>query len=215
MNASARDLLTAPFAAALQRALDASPRARELCSVLAGKRLQLTVTGLPASFTVTALPETLQFTRGAAPDAPPADVTVSGSPVALLALASGDAGATLNRGGLHIGGDEQLAARFQELAQLLRPDLEAIAGRFIGRIPAHLATGAASAALGWGRAAGASLLRNAADYLAHESRDLVPRAEGESYLSGVEALRAQVGAAEARAAELAARLERLLARSRS
>ena len=62
---------------------------------------------------------------------------------------------------------------------------------------------------GWSRAAGDSLARNAADYLAHESRDLVPRAEAEGYLAGVEALRAQAAAAEARLARLTERVEAL------
>jgi ubiquinone biosynthesis protein UbiJ len=106
-----------------------------------------------------------------------------------------------------VSGDEELMRRFQEVARLLRPDGEAAAGRVMGRIPAHLAMRAFSAFAGWGRAAGESLARNAADYLAHESRDLVPRAESESLFAGVDALRAQTAAAEARLTRLAERLD--------
>ena len=67
----------------------------------------------------------------------------------------------------------------------------------------------------WGRAARESVARNAADYLAHESRDLVPRAEAEGYFSGVEALRSAVMRAEARLAQLAERLAALSVRGAS
>jgi ubiquinone biosynthesis protein UbiJ len=60
---------------------------------------------------------------------------------------------------------------------------------------------------GWGRAAGESVARNAADYFAHESRDLVPRAEAESLFASIEALRSQTTAAEARLARLVARVD--------
>jgi ubiquinone biosynthesis protein UbiJ len=74
---------------------------------------------------------------------------------------------------------------------------------------AHLAVRAIAQVKDWGRAAGTSLLRNSAEYLAHESRDLVSRAEAESFLGGVEALRAQLRRAEWRASSLHSDLERL------
>ncbi len=194
----------------LARALERSPRARELCVELEGRQLELTIEGFPEPLSLCAAGGALRAARAApAPDATPADVRLSGSPLALLALAGGDAEAALSWSGLSISGDQQLVRRFQELARLLRPDPEAAAGRIMGRIPAHLAARAVASIGTWGRAARDSLVRNTADYLAHESRDLVPRAEAEGFLGGVEALRAQLTQAEARAARLAARLERL------
>ncbi len=209
----------------LARALERSPRARELCLALEGRRIRFEIAGFPAPLALTATGGALHFARAgvAADSAVPtdasaaaapgantaADVTVTGSPFALLALARGDTDAAFGHSGAGMSGDEDIARQFQELARLLRPDPEAAAGQLIGRIPAHLATRALGAVADWGRAAGASLARNGADYLAHESRDLVPRAEAEQFLGGVEALRTQLTASEARLARLSERLERL------
>jgi ubiquinone biosynthesis protein UbiJ len=193
----------------LTRALERSPRARELCLALEGRRIRFEIAGFPAPLALAAAGGALHWARaGGAADAT-ADVTVTGSPLALLALARGDTDAAFGHSGLGLSGDEAIARQFQELARLLRPDPEAAAGALIGLIPAHLATRALGAVADWGRAAGASLARNGADYLAHESRDLVPRAEAEQFLGGVEALRTQLTTAEARLARLAERLERL------
>jgi ubiquinone biosynthesis protein UbiJ len=200
-------MFEAPINGYLARALESSPRARELCVALEGRRIELNVSGFPGPLLLTAAGGALHYSGGAS--AAPADVTVSGSPLALLALARGDSDSALAHGNAAISGDEDLMRQFQELARLLRPDTEAVAGRVIGRIPAHLASRAVGALADWSRAAGESLARNAADYLAHETRDLVPRAEAEGYMAGVEALRARAAAAEARLARLTERLEAL------
>ena len=192
----------------LAGALQESPRARALCRELAARSLLLDISGTGIAVRVLVAENALQLRRASttADATEAADVTLRGTPLALLAAAAGDPQQLIADGRLVLGGDEQLAPRFQELARLLRPGLEAGLARFTGRIPAHLATRAIRAVQQWGRAAGRSLLDNSADYLAHESRDLVPRAEAEQFLSGVEALRRSVTQAEARLAELAARL---------
>ena len=193
-------VIAAPLNHYLAQALNSSPRAQELCAALAGRRLKIAVTGFPKSICITASADSLQVTveDDAPADGAPADVTVRGSVVALLALVGNDPADAVARGNVHLSGDEQLALQFQLLARLLRPNLEDLIGRLAGRIPAHLAARSLSAIAAWGRSARDSMVRNAGDYLAHESRDLVPRAEAESFLAGVEALRAQVNQAEAR-----------------
>lgn len=190
--------------------LTRSTRARELCAALDGRRLRIVVSGWPTGIDVAAAGGRLE--AGPAAGAV-ADVTLRGSPAALLAMALGDARAVVERGGASLDGDEQLAQQFQELARLLRPDLENALGSVVGRMPAHLAVRTLRSLVDWGRAAGESLSRNAAEYLAHESRDLVPRAEAEQYLGGVEQLRARVSDAERRIALLASRLDGLAPRT--
>ena len=210
-------MLIAQLTRMLARSLERSPRARELCVALEGRRLMLEITGLPAAFWISAaggsltvaLASTAARDMATTDDTTTADVTVSGSPLALLAMATGDASEAVTRGGASVEGDEMLAQQFQELARLLRPDLEHALGGVIGRMPAHFAARAAAILGSWGRAAGESVARNTADYLAHESRDLVPRAEAENFLGGVEALRSRLTAAEARAAQLDANLARI------
>jgi ubiquinone biosynthesis protein UbiJ len=52
--------------------------------------------------------------------------------------------------------------------------------------------------MGWTRRAAETTVQNAAEFFAHEKRDLVPRAEGDQYLKGVDRLREDVDRLEAR-----------------
>jgi ubiquinone biosynthesis accessory factor UbiJ len=74
-------------------------------------------------------------------------------------------------------------------------------------VPAHQLGRLAAAGLAFGRRLVTTAVTNAAEYFAHERADLVPRAEGEQFLRGVDALRDSVD-------RLQARLD-LLARRRS
>jgi len=197
------------FSSYVERALADSPRARDLCRALAGRTLLIVISGLELQIQVVVGEQRLQLhrvTAGADGATGAGDVTLRGTALAFLAALGGNVEQLVAERRLLLSGDEQLALQFQELARLLRPGLEAGLAKFIGRVPAHLATRALSALQQWGRAAGRSLLDNSADYLAHESRDLVPRAEAEQFLSGVEALRQSVARAEARVSQLDQRL---------
>ena len=193
------------FTAYVTRALADSARARALCRELAARSLRLDITGIGLAVQIVVTEQQLQLRR-ATPAEPAADLTLRGTPLAFLAAAMGDVQQLITDRRLTLAGNEQLAPQFQELARVLRPGLEAGLAKFIGRVPAHLATRALRALQQWGRAAGRSLLDNSADYLAHESRDLVPRAEAEHFLGGVETLRQSVARAEARVAQLGERL---------
>ena len=108
----------------------------------------------------------------------------------------------LQRGDVRIEGDAELAQKFRELALLLRPDLEEELSLVLGDVPAHQIGRFARAAFGWARKAATTTVRNAAEYLGHERRDLVPRAEAEQFLHGVDTLREDLD-------RLAARIELL------
>src|SRR5579862_3311021 len=200
-------MLAAQLNRYLAYALGQSPRARELCGALEGRSLRVAIDGFPGTLLLSVAQGTLQVTHSATAAAGgSADVTVRGSPLGLLALAGGDAEHVVEQGGASITGDESLAQQFQELSRLLRPNLEAAVAGVIGRMPAHLGARALSLLAAWAGAARESVTRNTAEYLAHESRDLVPRAEAESFFTGVEDLRSAVSQAELRAAQLAERL---------
>ena len=128
----------------------------------------------------------------------PADAELSGGPLSLLALAGPSPEAVLQRGDVTISGDAELAQKFRELAMLLRPDVEEELSRAIGDVPAHQIGRFARAAMGWTRRAAETTVQNAAEFFAHEKRDLVPRAEGDQYLKGVDRLREDVDRLEAR-----------------
>jgi ubiquinone biosynthesis protein UbiJ len=132
-----------------------------------------------------------------------ADAELSGSALSLLQLAGASPEAVLQRGAVEIRGDADVARKYRELAQLLKPDLEEELSLAIGDVPAHQLGRLARGAWGWGRHAAATAVRNVAEYLAHERADLVPRAEADQFTSGVDRLREDVDRLEARIALLA------------
>jgi ubiquinone biosynthesis protein UbiJ len=97
----------------------------------------------------------------------------------------------------------------------MAPDLEHSLSGVLGRSAAHLIMGAARKAADSAKAAAVTSVRNVAEYLAHESRDLVSRAEAEHFLRGVELTREQLDRLDARMAGLSQRLGGLRAGSGS
>lgn len=196
-------MLLRPISEALNRALADSTRAQAQCATLAGRVLRVQVTGVTLSVSVHVSPERLDLSTNADD---PADVTIRGSAVALMSLMVDDATEILRRGDAELIGDAELARQFMALAQLVRPDLEAELARLIGPVGAHLLGRAAQTARSWGRQTLRTVIENGAEYLAHERRVLVPRAEAEPFLRGVDDLRERLDRLEAREALLQTRL---------
>jgi ubiquinone biosynthesis accessory factor UbiJ len=187
-------MLTSTIENLLNRGLPRSPRARELCKALEGHRVAVDVTGF-MRLLVESSGQTLRVIRDASLAA---EAEIAGGPLSLLGLASDSPEAVLQRGDVTIRGDVELAQKFRELAFLLRPDLEDELSKVIGDLPAHQIGRFARAAMDWTRNAAATTVRNAAEYLAHERGDLVPRAEGDQLLKGIDTLRENVDRIEAR-----------------
>jgi ubiquinone biosynthesis accessory factor UbiJ len=194
--------LLAPLAALVNRSIAASTPAREVLGTLAGKAFAIEFAipdgGRLLRLRCVALGSGLEIGSGAEP----ADATVSGTPLALAALLAGRAQGRLTAPGVTIGGDADVAQAFETLFRHARPDLEGELARLIGDAPAHYAAEAARAALGWAARARDSLARSVGEYLSEESRDLVPRAELELWLAGVDRAREDVDRAEVRLALL-------------
>ena len=203
---------------AVARALADSPRATALVGELSGRRLAIEVSGTPWRIGVESTGRTLRIYRADAPatTAPTApyggaqpDVTIIGAPLALLAMTGADAQAVIQRGDVRIDGDPAIAQQFRELGLLLRPDLETSLAPVLGRSGAHLALRGLRAAAQWTRNAAGTSVRNLAEYLAHESRDLVSRPESEHFLRGVDQAREQLDRVDARLQILEQRAQRL------
>jgi ubiquinone biosynthesis protein UbiJ len=206
----------------LNRGLPRSVRAQQLCRELEGKRVGVSVTGF-GRWLVESTGVSLKISRAVASGredvkgvaatgggesasaGTSADAEISGGIVSLLALAGPNAKEVLQRGDARITGDAEQAERFQELGRLLRPDLEEELSLFIGDVPAHQIGRFARAAQSWTGRVAVTATRNAAEYFAHEKRDLVPRAEGDQFLKGVDALREDVDRLEARIEHLSSR----------
>jgi ubiquinone biosynthesis protein UbiJ len=194
---------------AVARAMADSPRATALIEQLRGRRLGIQVSGTPWRALIESTGRTLKLVDQGTADAPAdahadaradtrADATIVGAPLSLLALTGADPQAVIHRGDARIEGDAEIAQQFRELGLLLRPDLEAGMAPLLGRSGAHIAMRGLRAAVDWTRTAAWTQVRNTAEYLAHESGDLVSRPEAEHYLRGVEQLREQLDRVEAR-----------------
>jgi ubiquinone biosynthesis accessory factor UbiJ len=195
-------MLTSTIENVLNRGLPRSPRARALCRELAGRRMGVDVRGM-TRLLVESTGETLKITRDAVGEA---DAEVSGAPFSLLALAGESPDAVVQRGDVEIRGDAALAQKYRELAMLLKPDVEEELSLAVGDVAAHQIGRAARAVFSFGRRAASTTVQNVAEFLAHERADLVPRAEGDQLLKGVDALREDVDRAEARIARVRGRL---------
>ena len=203
MAAAAEVMIGRLLDRAVARATLDSPRAAALIASLQGRRLAIRISGSPWSSVVESTGSTLKASRvtdastaGLADK--PADATITGAPLSLLALAGADAQSVIQRGDVRIEGNAEIAQQFRELGRLLRPDLEAILAGVLGRSGAHIAMQSLRAATDWTRAAAWTQIRNVSEYLAHERGDLVPRTEAEHYLSGVDQLREQLDRIDAR-----------------
>jgi ubiquinone biosynthesis protein UbiJ len=196
-------MLLASIEKLLNRSLPRSPRAQALAAALANRTLAVEMTGA-GQVILSSSGGRLQIRRDSGA---PADARLSAGPFSLLALARGRT-SNLAGSGTTISGDAEVAQQFSELLGLLKPDPEEELAQLLGDAPAHHLGRVARAAFGFGNRVAQTTVQNVAEYLAHERRDLVPRAEGRQLLDGIDALRDDVDRFEARLQHLAQRLSR-------
>ena len=201
-------MLTQKIQALLDEQVAGSPRARKLLALLDGRRMRIVARHTPWELSLLAQEGRLRVLRGDAGRTPAADATLTGTPFGLLALLREDPAAVIRRGDVTLAGDGEISARFQGLAMLLRPDLEAALAGVVGDIPAWGAGSLLRKALAFGRASIATQATNVGEYLAHERRLLVPRAEARQFIEDVDALREQTDRLAARVAQLEAQATR-------
>jgi len=129
---------------------------------------------------------------------------VSATPGSLigLALAHGRDGA-LPPGRVSIAGDAELARRLEQLATRYAPDFDAAFARVFGDVAGFQIARAFRGAFAWSRKSAASLARDTAEFLTEEGRDLVARAELDTFLDDVDALRERTDRFAARVQRLA------------
>jgi ubiquinone biosynthesis accessory factor UbiJ len=191
----------------LNRGLPRSPRARALCAELAGTRIAIEVRGF-GTLLLECDGQRLRLTPGGgAPGGTiEAPVRISGGPISLAGLAGTEVAAAMRRGNIAVSGDTALAEKMRELLELLNPDLEEELALAVGDVPAHQLGRLARAAVAWTQRAADTAVRNVGEFLAHERRDLVSRAEGRQFLEGVDTLREDIDRLEVRTAHAAAQL---------
>lgn len=186
---------------ASSRARAESSRASALLTELSGKRLAIRVLGTPWAEQPICIDSDGMTLRCVSSGAV-ASATLIGAPVSLLALAGSDPEGPIRRGDVRIEGDAQLAQQYRELARFLMPDLEETLARLMGRSAAHVATRGVQNATDFLKGAAMRSVQNLAEFLAHETGDLVSRHEAEHFLRGADELREHLDRLEARLADL-------------
>ena len=202
-------MLTERLQAAIDREVAGSPRAQTLVAQLEGRSMAIEARYTPWRITLRASAGRVLLDRSAAAlsnaaqaNAAQANAALAGSPLSLLALLRENPSDVIRRGDVTLTGDARVAEQFQELLQLLRPDLEETLSRVLGDVPAHRMGALLRQAIDYGRSTSQTVATNLGEYLTHERRELVPRAEAAEFLAQVDTLREQVDRVAARVAKL-------------
>jgi ubiquinone biosynthesis protein UbiJ len=185
----------------LNRNVAESRRAQALVRQLDGRVMSLTVEGTPLAFFFRADGGRLAITSR---HDGTTDASLSGTPIALLALAGPRAEGALRKGGVRIEGDAEVAQKFRDLLEEAQPDFEEDLARVRGDVAARRVANVARGLIDWGRKAAGSFSGSVVEYLQEEGRDVPTRVEVDEFLEGVDRLRDDTERMEARLARLEA-----------
>lgn len=190
--------------AALNRALALDPDTRDSLRGLDGRRLVVRVAAPALALQIDVEGERLRVGPVGEGEADLSVRATLGGLIAQLPFMRRDDAPAV--GALRIEGDADLARRLQRLAERFDPDWQqpfvAAFGDIIGVQVAQLFSGALRGA----KTAAGVMAENAADYVQHESRDVVPREELAVFYDDIDTLRDDVE-------RIAVRVERVRGRA--
>lgn len=115
------DLLLNPIASIINRGIDDSDQAQNLCDALDGRSLRIKAKPLPDPILISAVDGLVEVSSDSQQ---PADAEITGTLIELNRLMFIDNRAPLREGHVEITGDVDIADRFRELLLCARPDLE-------------------------------------------------------------------------------------------
>lgn len=193
--------------AALNRALALDPDTRDGLRTLDGRRLVLRLATPPVALQVSVDGERLRVgpLEGEAEPDLSVRATLGGLLAQLPFMRRDDAPAV---GSLRIEGDADLARRLQRLAERFDPDWQQPFVAAFGDIAGVQLAQLFAAALRGAKTAAGVMATNAAEFVQHESRDVIARDELVAFYDDIDILRDDVE-------RMAARVERLHARRRA
>jgi len=178
----------------LNHGVTLSSSATSLCADLEGKAFAIEIEGTPETILLTVVENRLVIAdTEISPDA-----GVRGGPLSLLRLLGKQPQQAIRDGGIEMTGDTEIAARFQELLQMVRPEPEEELSRVVGDIAAHQIVRTMQDIGEWAQRARHSIARSAADYLQEESRDLPAPAEVNEFCAQVDELANDMARIQAR-----------------
>ncbi len=187
---------------ALNRAVALDPDTRSQLRRLDGRALSVEFKNTPLALRLAVSGETLEVGPAFGGDSGLRVGATPGSLIGLL-LRRGD-DAALAPGKVEIAGDAELARRLEKIASGYRPDFEEAFTRVFGDVLGVKIAQGFAAGLRFARERGEALVRDGAEYLREESRDLIAPGEMDEFLDDVDALRERGERLEARIARLTA-----------
>lgn len=188
--------------AAINRLLALDPDSRARLAELDGRVIRLRLRlgheeNGEAALELDVRPTTTGGVRLRAPDAGPADVTISGNPAAFGRVLFGEALPSAEAA-LELRGDVELGKRFEQILKRLDMDWEEGLARIFGDVVAHQLGRAARALRVQLETIARRLACDLGEYLREEARIAAPRERVEAFLQAVDRLRADTDRLEKR-----------------
>lgn len=200
-------LVFRPLESLINHSIGKSPEARLCAEALDGKSLDVRIDGTPVALRMVIVGGTVQLSQADADGntgtpATAATASLSGPPIAMLRLMSGDPQALMRTGDVRISGSTDAAERFRDLLHAARPDIETELARIIGQSAAHQLGSFARGLSDFGLRAGERLAQRLSEHFTVEQRSLLTRAELDGFLKAVDTLANDVERAAARVERL-------------
>jgi ubiquinone biosynthesis accessory factor UbiJ len=171
---------------ALNRALALDPHSRDQLSGLEGRRIGIELRGLNVALAISVHEGRLTVGPHWEADR---DLNLQASPGSLLAFALRRGDSVLPPGKVSISGDAELARQVERLLRDFQPDIEEAFAQTFGDILGVPLARSLQRAMRWSRDSAKGLVRDTAEFLREESRDLIAPAEMEQFLDEVDAVR--------------------------
>lgn len=184
---------------ALNHALSLDAETREALGALDGRALCIEFKGTGLAMRLAVDGQRLVVGPAFAGDS---QLRVKATPASLLGLAfarlRGDGETAIPPGHVEIAGDAELARRLERLATRFEPDIDEVFARAFGDVIGFQVARGFRRAIGLARRSTSALVRDTADYLVEERRDLIAKPEMEQFLDEVDELRERADRFEAR-----------------
>lgn len=187
--------LLRPLVALINRQIQATTPAREICQEISGNVVAVRVSDSSLATYFHIGDDAITMT-GRYQDEP--DVVITGSLLSLARLATPSATEAIRDGSVELHGDARVAQSFQQLLRYARPDIEEELSNLFGDTAAHSMGNFARQAREWGIGARDTMQQNISEYLREESRAVPGRDEVDAFRHDVETLRDDVARFEAR-----------------
>ncbi len=191
--------LLSPAAAAINRGIDDSDDAQDLCDGLEGQSLRIVARPMPLSILISAADGMIDLSSDQTRQA---DAEISGSLIELNRLMFIDNQAPIREGHVEVTGNIDIADRFRDLLLHARPDLEEQLADWFGESMAAQVASFARETRNWVTDVAEDLAERMGDTLHEDTRQLPEQKEINKHFNAVDELVNDIERLEARISRL-------------